>query len=43
MKISISYLKIFATTYKFVSEMKCINDLDFNFISKYIIKKRKDI
>jgi hypothetical protein len=43
MKISISYSKIFAATYKFVKEMNCISDLEFNFISYYLMKKRKDI
>jgi hypothetical protein len=43
MKIWISYSKIFAATYKFVNEMNCFNDLDFNFISYYLMKKRKDI
>jgi hypothetical protein len=43
MKISISYSKIFAVTYKFVSEMNCFNDPEFNFISYYLMKKRKDI
>jgi hypothetical protein len=43
MKISISYSKKFAATYKFVNDINCFNDLEFNFISYYLMKKRKDI
>jgi hypothetical protein len=43
MKISICYSKKFDTTYKFVNEMNCFNEREFNFISYYLMKKRKNI